>query len=150
MPNKAIVRGVLMDATLTPISKGKIVATLTGSDVFDDGVRVVTQKVEATTNAQGAWSLALIVNGEGDNAGTSWTFEGYDAFLSKVFEVKSLFIATPLEISLGDLEKTSAQNLKAVREGGTARLIVVANQAQYLALPTEQRRSSDIVLVKAA
>ena len=45
MPNKAMVRGVLMDATLSPISRGKIVATLNGSDMFSDGVRVVTQKV---------------------------------------------------------------------------------------------------------
>ena len=28
MPNKATVRGILMDATLAPIAKGKIIATL--------------------------------------------------------------------------------------------------------------------------
>ncbi|MEG4643117.1 hypothetical protein VB636_10035, partial [Paracoccus sp. APAP_BH8] len=65
MPNKATVRGVLMDATLAPIASGKIVATLQGSDIFDGGLRVVTQQVEATTDAQGGWSLDLIVNGEG-------------------------------------------------------------------------------------
>ena len=58
MPNKATVRGVLMDATLAPISEGKIIATLSGSDVFEDGVRIVTQKVEATTDATGAWAMA--------------------------------------------------------------------------------------------
>lgn len=150
MPNKAIVGGILTDATLTPIAGGKIVATLTGSDVFDDGVRIVTQKVEATTNAQGVWSLALIVNAEGDSAATSWTIEGFDRYVAKVFEAKSLFIASALPISLGDLEKTSAQNLKAAREGNSSRLLVVRDHALYQALPATQRRSSDIVLVKAA
>ena len=51
MPNKATVRGVLMDATLAPIAEGKIVATLNGSDGFDDGIQVVTQKGEQTTTA---------------------------------------------------------------------------------------------------
>ncbi|CAM3205240.1 hypothetical protein SAMN04488021_12620 [Paracoccus aminovorans] len=150
MPNKAIVRGVLMDATLAPIAQGKIVATLNGSDVFGDGVRVVTQKVETTTDAQGAWSLALIVNGEGDAASTSWTIEGYDPYVAKIFEVKSLFIASVLDVSLGDLEKTSPQNLKAAKEGASARLIVVRDLAQYDALSATQKRSTDIVLVKAA
>lgn len=150
MPNKAIVGGVLLDAALTPIAGGKIVATLNGSDVFDDGVRIVTQKVEATTNAQGVWSLALIVNAEGDSAATSWTVEGFDPYVAKVFEAKSLFIASALPIALGDLEKTSAQNLKAAREGTSARLLVVRDHALYQALPATQRRSSDIVLVKAA
>lgn len=150
MPNKAIVGGVLTDATLTPIAGGKIVATLNGSDVFDDGVRVVTQKVEATTDAQGAWSLALIVNAEGDGAATTWTIEGFDSYVARVFEAKSLFIASTLPIALGDLEKTSAQNLKAAREGNSARLLVVRDHALYQALPVAQRRSSDIVLVKAA
>lgn len=76
MPNKATVRGVLVDATLAPIAEGKIVATLNGSDVFDDGIRIVTQKVEATTDAQGQWSMALIVNAEGDNAATSLVHRG--------------------------------------------------------------------------
>ncbi|MCV2447307.1 hypothetical protein [Paracoccus sp. DMF] len=150
MPNKAIVGGVLTDATLAPIAGGKIVATLNGSDVFDDGVRVVTQKVEATTDAQGAWSLALIVNAEGDGAATTWTIEGFDRYVARVFEAKSLFIASTLPIALGDLEKTSAQNLKAAKEGNTARLLVVPDHALYQALPAAQRRSSDIVLVKAA
>lgn len=150
MPNKAIVRGVLMDATLTPISEGKIVATLNGSDVFDGGVRIVTQKVEATTDAQGSWTLELIVNGEGDGAATNWSIEGYNQYVSKVFDVKGLFIATGLAITLGDLEKTSAQNLKAAKDANVARLIVVDQFSEYEALPAVQKRLNDIVLVKEA
>mgnify|MGYP001596453429 CR=1 FL=1 len=148
MPNKATVRGVLMDATLAPISEGKIVATLAGSDVFA-GVSIVTQRVEATTNAQGEWSLPLIVNGEGDGASSSWTIEGYNQFVTKVFEVKALFIASAQEITLGELERTSAQNLKAAKEGGTARLIVAQDFGGYEALPFGQKRDSDLVLVDA-
>ena len=148
MPNKATVRGVLMDATLAPIAEGKIIATLNGSDVFDNGIRVVTQKVEATTNAAGEWSMDLIVNGEGDSATTTWTIEGYNQYVAKVFEVKSLFIPLDLDITLGDLEKTSPQNLKAAKDAGIARLIVVAAYSEYEALPESQRRASDLVLVK--
>jgi hypothetical protein len=148
MPNKATVRGVLMDATLAPIAEGKIIATLNGSDVFDDGVRVVTQKVEATTGVAGEWSMDLIVNGEGDAASTTWTIEGYNQYVAKVFEVKSLFIPLDLDITLGDLEKTSPQNLKAAKDAGIARLIVVAAYSEYEALPESQRRASDLVLVK--
>ncbi|UFM65219.1 hypothetical protein LOS78_16370 [Paracoccus sp. MA] len=148
MPNKATVRGVLVDATLAPVAAGKIVATLQGSDIFDGGVRVVTQKVEATTNAQGEWALALIVNGEGETAGTSWTIEGYNQYVAKVFEAKALFLASGLEITLGDLEKTSAQNLKAAREAGLARLILAADYDSYQAMPENQRRQNDLVVVK--
>lgn len=148
MPNKATVRGVLMDATLAPISQGKIVATLSGSDVFG-GTRIVTQRVEATTNAQGEWSLALLVNAEGDSAGTSWTVEGYNQYVAKVFEVKGLFIASAQDITLGDLERTSAQNMKAAKEGGATRLIVAQDFAGYEALPFGQKRDSDLVLVDA-
>ncbi|MEF9605532.1 hypothetical protein O4J55_25685, partial [Paracoccus sp. PXZ] len=147
MPNKATVRGVLMDATLAPIAAGKIVATLQGSDIFDGGVRVVTQKVEATTDAQGRWSLELIVNGEGERAGTTWSLEGYNQYVAKVFEAKSLFLASALETTLGDLERTSAQNLKAARETGAARLIVVSDYDRYLALPEGQRRMNDLVVL---
>ncbi|WP_347266119.1 hypothetical protein [Paracoccus sp. (in: a-proteobacteria)] len=148
MPNKATVRGVLVDATLAPIAEGKIIATLQGSDVFDGGIRVVTQKVEATTNAQGEWAMELIVNAEGDGAGTTWSIEGYNQYVAKVFEVKSLFIATSLDTTLGELEKTSALNLRAAREGGLARLIMTDDHAEYAALPDSQRRDSDIVLVR--
>lgn len=148
MPNKATVRGVLMDATLAPIAEGKIIATLNGSDVFDDGIQVVTQKVETTTNAEGEWAVDLIVNGEGDGASTTWTIEGYDQYVARVFAVKSLFIPVDLDITLGDLEKTSPQNLRAAQDAGIARLIVVAAYSEYAALPESQRRASDLVLVK--
>ncbi|WP_240200114.1 MULTISPECIES: hypothetical protein [Paracoccus] len=147
MPNKATVRGVLMDATLAPIAGGKIIATLQGSDIFDGGLRVVTQKVGATTDAQGAWSLELIVNGEGESAGTTWTIEGYNQYVAKVFEAKSLFLVSALDTTLGDLERTSAQNLRSAREGGAARLIVAAGYDRYLALPEGQRRANDLVVV---
>ena len=148
MPNKATVRGVLMDATLAPIAEGKIIATLNGSDVFDDGIQVVTQKVETTTNAEGEWAVDLIVNGEGDGASTTWTIEGYDQYVARVFAVKSLFIPVDLDITLGDLEKTSPQNLRAAQDAGMARLIVVGAYSEYEALPESQRRASDLVLVK--
>lgn len=148
MPNKAIVKGVLMDATLAPIAEGKIVATLIGSDLFG-GVRIVTQRVEATTDARGEWSLALIVNSEGDTASTTWTIEGYNQYVAKVFEVKSLFIASAQDITLGELERASAQNLKAAKEGGQARLIVAQDFSGYEALPFGQKRDSDLVLVEA-
>ena len=148
MPNKATVRGVLMDATLAPIAEGKIIATLNGSDVFDDGIQVVTQKVETTTNAEGEWAVDLIVNGEGDGASTTWTIEGYDQYVARVFAVKSLFIPVDLDITLGDLEKTSPQNLRAAQDAGIARLIVVAAYSEYTARPESQRRASDLVLVK--
>jgi hypothetical protein len=148
MPNKATVRGVLMDATLAPIPQGKIVATLSGSDVFG-GVRVVTERVEATTNALGEWSLALLVNAEGDTASTSWTVEAYNQYVSKVFEVKSLFIAVAQDITLGDLERTSVQNRTAAKEGGLARLIVAQDFSAYEAMPFGQKRDNDLVLVDA-
>ncbi len=150
MPNKATVSGILMDATLAPIAEGKIIATLHGSDVFDNGMRIVTQKVEATTGVDGAWSLELIVNGEGDSAATTWTIEGYNQYVAKVFEVKSLFIATDQDITLGDLEKTSPQNLKAAQAAGVSRLIVVDDFSEYEGLPANQKRATDVILVKGA
>ncbi|SFR22409.1 hypothetical protein, partial [Paracoccus denitrificans] len=122
--------------------------TLQGSDVFEGGVRVVTEQVEATTDAQGGWSLDLIVNGEGERAGTTWTVAGYSPYVAKLFEVRSLFLASALETTLGDLERTSAQNLKAAREGGAVRLIVAPDYDRYLALPEGQRRPNDLVLVR--
>ncbi|MDS9468110.1 hypothetical protein RGQ15_11085 [Paracoccus sp. MBLB3053] len=148
MPNKASVSGILVDATLSPIAAGKIVATLNGSDMFEGGLRIVTQKVEATTNQSGEWSVDLIVNGEGEAATTSWTIEGYNQFVVKVFESKSLFIASPLPVSLGELEKTSGQNQKAAKDAGAARLLVVSRFAEYEELPAAQKRHNDIILVK--
>ena len=70
MPNKSTVTGILLDAELAPVAQGKIIATLVGSDIFDGGTRIVTQKVEATTSSAGAWSLDLLVNGEGVKSNT--------------------------------------------------------------------------------
>jgi len=148
MPNKATVSGVLLDARLAPVAAGKIIATLQGADMFDGGMRVVTQQVGTTTDAQGAWALDLIVNAEGDSAGTTWTIEGYDPYVTRLFEARSLFIASALEITLGDLERTSAQNLRAARQGGGTRLLVVADPARYQALPETQRQQHDLVLVR--
>ncbi|WP_134680073.1 hypothetical protein [Paracoccus ravus] len=148
MPSKATVHGVLMDASLNPISAGKIIATLNGSDMFDGGVRIVTQKIEATTNADGEWAIDLVVNGEGHDGTSSWMVEGYNQFVSKVFELKSLFIATALPIAIGDLERTSAQNLKASKEAGSSRLLICSRYEEYLDLPQSQRRDTDVVLVK--
>lgn len=150
MPNLATVSGVLMDATLAPVAEGKIIATLVGSDIFDGGTRIVTQKVEATTDAAGAWSMDLIVNGDGDAASTTWTIEGYNQYVVRVFEVKSLFIAADLDVTLGDLEKTSAQNAKAAKDASQPRLLIVDSLTEYNALPAAQRRASDLVFVRGA
>lgn len=149
MPNKATVSGVLMDATLAPIAEGKVVATLNGSDVFDGGVHVVTQKVEATTDQNGEWSMDLIVNGEGELASSSWTVEGFDQYVSKVFSARSLFVPVALDVTLGELQRTSAQNLKAARDTNLSRLIVVDAFSDYEALPAARRRDNDIVLVRS-
>ena len=108
------------------------------------------QKVEATTDTEGRWQMPLIVNAEGDTAATTWSIEGYNQYVTKVFEVKSLFIASSLSVSLGDLEKTSAQNLKAAKDATISRLLVVSDYTDYSALPDTQKRPTDIVLVRGA
>ena len=57
-------------------------------------------------------------------------------------------IVDDIDITLGDLERTSPQNLKAARDASIARLIVVSAYGEYEALPESQRRASDLVLVK--
>ena len=150
MPNKATVTGVLMDADLVPVAEGKIVATLVGSDFFDGGTRIVTQKVEATTGLDGSWSIDLLVNGEGSNAATTWTVEGYNQYVAKVFEAKGIFVPVDLDTTLADLERTSANNIKAAKDLTVARIVIVENYAEYAALPAAQRRSNDIVIVRGA
>ena len=54
MPNKATVSGSMWDASTAPIAGWKIVATLNGSDNFDAGIKIVTQRVETTTDANGS------------------------------------------------------------------------------------------------
>lgn len=150
MPSKATVSGVMQDANLQPISGGKVIATFNGSDIFDSGVRIVTQKVEATTDANGAWSLELIVNAEGANASTTWAIEGFNQFVGSVFKTANLFIATGADITLGDLEKSSVQNMAAARSAGTSRLLIVDHLDDYTDLPTSQRRDTDVILVPEA
>ena len=150
MPNLATVSGVFVDATSTPVQNGKIVATLKGSDNFDGDTKIVTQRIEATTDASGAWSMDLIVNGEGDLAATTWTVAGYTQFVDKVFESANLFIAADLDITLAELERTSTQNAKAAKDASQPRLLIVDSLAEYTALPANQRRASDIVLVRGA
>lgn len=150
MPNKATVTGVLMDADLVPVAEGKIVATLVGSDFFDGGTRIVTQKVEATTRLDGSWSIDLLVNGEGSNAATTWTVEGYNQYVAKVFEAKGIFVPVGVNATLADLESTSANNIKAAKDLTLARIIIVDSYVEYSALPAAQRRSTDIVIVRGA
>lgn len=147
MPNKATVSGIMQDATLAPVQGGKVVATLQGSDTFDNGVRVVTRPVEATTAANGAWSLDLIVNGEGEAGSTTWNIELFNEYAISVHKITGLFIATDTAITLGDLEKVSAANKTAATMAGKVRLIVVTNYAEYEALPPNQKRADDVILV---
>jgi len=147
MPSKSTVSGILQDAQLNLISGGKIVATLTGSDIFDGDVRIVTERVEATTGADGRWSMALIVNGEGKDATSSWSIEIFNEFAVSVHKIDGLFIATAHPVTLGDLETVSVVNRVAAMEAARSRLIMVASYAEYIALPAGQRRDNDVVLV---
>ena len=147
MPNKATVSGSMMDASTAPIAGGKIVATLNGSDYFDAGIKIVTQRVETTTDANGEWSLDLIVNGEGDLATSSWSIEGYNNFVTSVFKSPNLFIATADPTTLSDLEKVSAANLAAAKSAALSRFITVSTFAEYEAIPDAQKKPTDIVLV---
>jgi len=147
MPTKSTVSGVLQDASLAPIAGGKIVATLSGSDIFDSGVRIVTNRVQATTDDQGAWSLDLIVNGEGENATSSWAVEIFNEFAASVHKVQNLFIATGDPITLGDLEKISAANKQAATDAAKSRLVIATTFKEYADLPAAQKRAADVVLV---
>lgn len=150
MPSKAAITGTLVDAQLDPVAGGKIVAVLTGSDYFNGGVRIVSQKIEATTDARGNYTLQLIVNGEGENAATSWDGTGFNAFVEPVFQAKGLFIATPDPATMSEIERTSEVNRKAVRDRLVGRLIYVESLAEYQALPASQRRDTDMLLVLGA
>ena len=147
MPSTATISGIFKDTDGAPVEGGKIVATLVGTDAWEDGTRIVTSTESATTNAEGEWSLDLIVNGEGRNAATTWTFTGYDPGVVKVFEVKGIFIPVGLPALLNDLEVTSASNQKAAKDTSMVRIITAPNYAAYLALPVGQRRGNDHVLI---
>ena len=147
MPSKSTVSGILQDANLAPIIGGTIVATLAGSDIFDSGVRIVTNRVQATTNAEGQWSMDLIVNGEGENAASTWSIEIFNEYAASVHKAASLFIATGDPITLGDLEKLSAANKQAATDANRSRLIIATTFEEYAALPAAQKRANDVVLV---
>ena len=148
MPNKSTVTGILLDAELTPVSQGKIIATLVGSDIFEGGTRIVTQKVEATTSSAGAWSLDLLVNGEGVHSSTTWTIEGYNQYVVKVFEATNIFIPVLADATLADLEITSSENIRAARDASLSRIIIVDTRDEYDALPSSERRANDIIIVR--
>lgn len=147
MPSKSTVSGILQDANLAPIVGGTIVATLAGSDIFDSGVRIVTNRVQATTNTQGEWSMDLIVNGEGENAASTWSIEIFNEYAGSVHKAANLFIATGDPITLGDLEKLSAANKQAATDANRSRLIIATTFDEYAALPVTQKRANDVVLV---
>ena len=148
MPNKSTVTGILLDAELVPVAQGKIIATLVGSDIFEGGTRIVTQKVEATTSSVGRWSLDLLVNGEGAKSNTTWTIEGYNQYVVKVFEVADIFIPVSADVTLADLEITSSQNIRAAKDASLSRIIIVDTRAEYDALPSSERRVNDIIIVR--
>lgn len=147
MPNTATVSGKFVDTDGNAVAGGKIVATLVGTDAWEDGARIVTSTESATTGENGNWSLDLAVNGEGRNASTTWTFTGYGPDVNKVFEVKGVFIPVAVAALLNDLEVTSAGNIKAAKDNSLVRVITALNYAEYLALPAGQRRANDLVVI---
>lgn len=148
MPGKATVKGTLKDVFSAPIVGGKIIATMVGSDAFENGSRIASRKVDATTGADGSWSLSLIVNGEGRHGSSSWTIEAYDATLVSIYRVEKLFILTTADILLDDLEQVSIANKTAAAAAGTSRTLVADSLEEYLALPEANRKPSDIILRK--
>lgn len=148
MPNKSTVTGILLDAELVPVAQGKIIATLVGSDIFDGGTRIVTQKVEATTSSAGEWSIDLLVNGEGVKSNTTWTIEGYNQYVVKVFEAANIFVPVSADVTLADLEITSSQNIRAAKDASLSRIIIVDTRNEYDALPEAQQRDNDLIIVK--
>ena len=147
MPSTATISGIFKDTDGNPVQGGTIVATLVGTDAWEDGTRIVTSEESTTTDADGHWALTLIVNGEGRNAATTWTFAGYYPGVNKVFDVKGIFIPVALPALLNDLEVTSASNIKAAKDNSMVRIITAPNFEVYLALPAGQRRANDHVLI---
>lgn len=148
MPSRATVKGILHDINNAPVVGGKIIATMVGSDAFENGIRLAGRKLDTTTAEDGTWSLSLIVNGEGRNGSSSWTIEAYDNGLVEVYKVEGLFILTDTDIRLDDLEGITAANKVAAGSANIARTLVADSLEDYQALPESQRRDSDIVLRK--
>ena len=148
MPGKATIKGTLKDVFSVPIVGGKIIATMVGSDAFENGTRIASRKVDATTGADGSWSLSLIVNGEGRHGTSSWRIEAYDATLVPIYSVEDLFLLNTAEILLDDLQQISIANKTAASAAGISRTLAADSLEEYLAMPETQRRPSDIVLRK--
>ena len=147
MPSKTTVSGRFEDTQGDPTPGGTIVATLVGTDAWDDGTYIVTSTESTTTDENGNWSLDLIVNGEGQKASTTWTFTGYYPGVTKVFEVRGIFIPVAVPASLTALNETSAANIRAAKDSAMVRQITAPNYEAYLALPANQRRDNDHVLI---
>ena len=147
MPNTAAVTGKFLNTDSLPVSGGKVVATLVGTDVWDGGAQIVTSKEATTTDADGNWSLDLIVNGEGAYASTTWTIEGWDDLNNKVFDYKALFIPVAVDAPMTAIHQASAGNIKAAKDNSLVRVITALNYAEYLALPAGQRRANDLVVI---
>lgn len=147
MPNTAAVTGKFLDTDNAPVEGGKVVATLVGTDVWDGGAQIVTNTESTTTDADGEWSLDLIVNGEGAGAATTWTITGYDQDVVQVFQYKGIFIPVAVAAPMTALFNTSPSNIKAAKDNSLVRIISAANYAAYLALPAGQRRDNDLVII---
>lgn len=149
MPGKARVKGVLKDANNAPIEGGKILATMIGSDAFENGIRLAPRKIGATTDADGMWEVDLIVNREGRDGSTTWSISAYDADLTLIYTVDKLFITSTAEILLDDLSALSRANAAVAAEQSLSRLYYVNSIDDYLALPAKERRPTDMIMLPA-
>lgn len=147
MPSSAAVTGRFLDTDGNPVEGGKVVATLVGEDSWPGSAQVVTRTEDATTGPDGAWTLDLLVNGEGSFATTTWTITGYGPDVKQVFEYRNIFIPVAVPAALTALNETSANNIKAAKDNSMVRQIATPNYAAYLALPANQRRANDHVLI---
>ena len=147
MPNTAAVTGRFLDTDGNPVEGGKVVATLVGEDSWPGSSQIVTRMEDATTGPDGTWTLNLLVNGEGSFATTTWTVTGYSPDVQKVFEYRNIFIPVAVPASLTALNETSAANIRAAKDSAMVRQITAPNYEAYLALPANQRRDNDHVLI---
>lgn len=147
MPNTAAVTGKFLNTDSQPVAGGKVVATLVGTDVWDGGAQIVTTTESTTTDENGNWTLDLLVNGEGTYATTTWTVEGFDENVKPVFKYTGLFIPTDVDATMTALHQASAANIKAAKDNSLVRVVAALNYADYLAMPSGQRRDNDLVAV---
>lgn len=147
MPNTAAVSGKFLNTDSLPVAGGKVRATLVGTDVWEGGAQIVTAEESTTTNADGEWTLNLIVNGEGSFATTTWTIEGFDENVKPVFKYTGLFVPVAVPALMTSLLEASPGNIKAAKDSSLVRVITALNYADYLALPAGQRRANDLVVI---